>query len=247
MRPLVIVAAFVPGLVGAQATPQSMMTQALSRIASSDKIAVEATGTEKRGTTLVELKSTVGFYYRPAEGRVLIEVLNFEDGKLTGRVAGDGLRLWSFDGRANTYSSYGYGTEDKGLDANWSAKFFQSLRLRTSGPAAFAAKVLDDAMHLGTKASVWSPWVPTATVERLENTVVCNAGNPAPNTTTYFLDGDDVSGYTLTGARFVQAGGQPKKWELTFTLGALPENSDFGFVPPRGARMVSVGQATGGG
>ncbi|MBS1712721.1 MAG: hypothetical protein JST30_00140 [Armatimonadetes bacterium] len=247
MRLSVLVVALLPGIGAAQMGPQGMMVQALGRIASSDQIAVEATGTEKRGTTLVELKSTVGLLYRPAEGRVLIEVLNFENGKLVGRIAGDGLRLWSFDGRANTYSSYGYGTEDKGLDANWSAKFFQSLRLRTNGPSAFATKVLDDAMHLGTKATAWLPWIPTATVERQENSIVCNAGNPAPNTTTYFLDGDDESGYSLTAARFVQAGGQPKKWDLTFTLGTLPENTEFGFVPPRGARMVSVGQATGGG
>ena len=223
------------------------MVQALSRLASSDKIAVEATGTEKRGTNQIQLKSTIGLLYRPAEGHVFVEVLNFEDGKLIGRIAGDGIRLWHFDGRANTYSSYAYGSEDKGLDVSWSAKFFQSLRLKSTGPAAFAAKILDDAMNIGTKATAWLPWVPTATVERYDNTVVCNAGNPAPNTTTYMLDGDDSNGFSLTSAQYVQAGGQPKKWDLTFTVGALPEHTEFGFVPPRGARMVTIGQSTGGG
>ena len=227
-----------------------MMLDGLGRLGSQDTVSVETSGTELRGTKVVDVKVTVGLIYKVADSDVKIEVLTYEDGKLVTRQAGDGSTLWDYDMRSNTYSSTTYAQPDTGFAKDWKIRFFRTLRLRHTGVTSFTFRFLDEAFGSGMASGHWQPWIPTSSVERVDSTILCKAETPNHNELTYVFDGDDADGVTLIGAHYDQyAGAGPstvKHWDTTVTTGVLPDKTEFGFIPPRGARMVSVEQHLGG-
>lgn len=224
------------------------MLQGLYRLSQVEKVTVETTGNERRGKDWIQVKVAAGLWLAPAENKVKLEVMTFENGKLVARQAADGQSLWDFDARANTYSSLVYADED-GLFTDWKQRVFRTLRLRTAGVTAFTVRLLDDAFGTGLSSGRWQPWIPVSSVSRVDTNVSCRAVNPAPNDTLYLLDGSDDDGFTLLGATLdqfdVSRQRVDKHWETTLTTGSLPENVDFGFVPPRGARVVTIDQRGG--
>jgi len=245
-----ILACLIPVAAFAQMAPEDMMSQALQSLSLAEKVSVVTTGAEVRGSRLVNIRIVIGYQQRLAEGLVRIEILSFEDGKLASRQAGDGTNLWDFDVRSNSYSSSAYSTSEHGLSRDWKQRFFHTLRLRTSGVTAFTFRLLDDAFGTGPKNNQWLPWIPISTVSRSGNNVVCVSGSPSHNDTTYSLSGNDDEGYTLNGAAFslFDSSGQRvvKNWDTTVTTGNLPEGTQFGFTPPKGARANAIDQRSGG-
>jgi hypothetical protein len=193
---------------------------------------------------------TIGLEFKPLDADVKIEVMTFEDGKIVSRQAGDGINLWDFDARTNTYSSSAYGDPENGLAKDWKQRFFRTLRLRTTGVTSFTFRFLDEAFGTGVAEGHWLPWIPTASVERVDTTILCKADTPNRNELTYFFTGDDSNGFTLNGATYDQfqnnGNGTVRHWDTTITTGVLPDKTDFGFVPPRSAKMVSVERHLGG-
>lgn len=239
----------IPVACVAQTSPENMMRQAFQRLGLSEKVSIETTGAEIRGKQLVNVRVVIGYQQVLADSLARIEVMTFEDGRLISRQAGDGLNLWDFDARANTYSSSTYATSERGLLADWKQRLFHTLRLRTSGVTAFTFRHLDDAFGTGLKDDRWVPWIPVSALKREQTNVISRAGTPALNDTTYKLAGDDESGFSIEGSEFTlydSAGDKSvKHWETTITPGQLPENTDFGFVPPKGARAIAVDQRSG--
>lgn len=249
MKFAAFLACLSPVLSFGQTSAEDMMLMGLYKLNQTDKVTIETTGSERRGSTFVNLKVTAGLWYAPAEGKVKLEVMSFEDGKLVSRQAADGQSLWNFDVRSNTYSSLMYTNED-GLSNDWKQRVFRTLKLRTTGATAFTVRFLDDAYGTGLSTGHWQPWIPVSTVTRVDKSVACEAKSPGPNYTLYQLDGSDDDGWTLLGANYDQndANGQrlDKHYQLTITPGQLPDNVDFGFVPPRGAKVVTIDQRLGG-
>lgn len=249
MKFAALLACLSPVFSFGQTSPEDMMMMGLYRLNQTDKVTIETTGSERRGSTFVNLKVTAGLWYAPAEGKVKLEVMTFENGRLVSRQAADGQSLWNFDVRANTYSSLMYADEN-GLSNDWKQRVFRTLRLRTTGVTAFTVRILDDAYGTGLSTGRWQPWIPVSTLTRVDKSVASEAKSPGPNTTLYVLDGSDDEGWSLLGANFDQydSTGQrlDKHYQLSVTAGELPDNVDFGFVPPRGAKVVTIDQRVGG-
>ncbi|MBS1722226.1 MAG: hypothetical protein JSS66_04380 [Armatimonadetes bacterium] len=228
-----------PLLACAQSSPQDMMLQGIQKLSVYDKVTVETLGQERRGASDVDLRVVAGLLCQPDSDRVKIELITYEDGKLVNRMAGDGTTIWIYDERSKTYSSSAYTDSEGALKQDWKHTFFGTLRLRASGATAFAVRFLDDIYGVGPALGEWRPWIPTATVTRVDKTVVCDATNPTANSTVYSFNGDDQTGWDLIGASFTQPA-QNRSWSLTVDPGHLPSDIDFRFVPPRGAKPVAI-------
>lgn len=250
VKALACALALSPVLCFGQTTPQGMMEQGLAQLAGADKVKIVTTGQELRGDAAVDVKVTVGFVHNPAQNAVRLEVLSFENDRLIGRIAADGVSLWNYDARANTYSSTQYGTEESGLHRDWRGRFFPTLRLRSTGVVAYTLRLLDDAFGPNARPGSWRPWIPTALVERVDNTVQCTASTPAVNNTWYTFDGDETSGYLLLGGGYRQnvkdSNIVSKDWSFTVETGKLPDYTEFGFSAPRGAKLVAAERPSGG-
>ncbi|MBL8065449.1 MAG: hypothetical protein JNM34_06270 [Chthonomonadaceae bacterium] len=244
-----LLVSLLPCVGMAQPSPRDVMDSALDRLAMSDKVAVTTLGAEVRGTRVVDVKVTIAFYYKPLDHVLRLEAMTWEDAKLVSRQVADGEVLWDFDARANTYSSLVYGDLGK-LLPNWKSKVFRTLRLRTSGVTAFTFRLLDDAFGPGRGIQAWTPWVPMARSQMVDKSIQFTAKSPGPNKTTYGYDGDPESGYRLLGAAFRLWDSDEqavlKRWDTALTVDSLPDNTDFGFTPPRGAKPVVIDQRLGG-
>lgn len=226
-----------------------MMAQALYRLSQYDKISVETTGAEVRGNKVISLKTSTSMRYEPFNNLVQIETMTFEDSVLTTRLAADGRNFWNYDAKANTFSSYSYANED-GLKTDWKQRLFQTYKLRASGISGFTFRVIDEVYGSGIRGGKWLPWIPISTVHRSNNTIICESDSPSPNETIYSLTGSDEEGYDLVGVSFRQFDNSRdnvlKRWDLTITPGALLQSTDFGFVPPKGAKPIAIEQRPGG-
>lgn len=245
---LALMASLVPVFALAQTSPLEMMGQGLYRLVQADKVSLETTGFEVRGRYSVQIKVQASLWHLPAEDKVKLELMTFEDGKLVSRQVADGHSLWNFDVRSNTYSSVVYSDED-GLARDWKQRVFRTLRLRSSGATAFTVRLLDDAFGTGMGTGKWAPWMPVSQVQRVDTNVSCRASSPKPSDTLYLLDGSDDEGFTLLGAVFDEYDRDRQRverhWDLKVTGGKLHDTVDFGFVPPRGSKVVTVDQRGG--
>lgn len=226
-----------------------MMLQGIYKIGRADKVSLTTTGTEFRGGRQIDVKVTAAFLFDPENEVIKLEVLSFEEGKLTSRQAADGAMLWDFNARSNSFTSSAYKDSEGGLYKNWKQRIFHTLRLRTTGATAFTLRVLDDVFGTGLATGNWAPWIPTATLERKNSNIIATAASPNTNTTIYFFSGDDASGFTFLGAEYDQLfnrGGVEKQWSMTVVTGSLFDDTDFRFIPPRGAKAVAVDSRLGG-
>ena len=249
MKCLTALLVLFPVLAHCQASPQEMMMQGLYKIGQAEKVKITTTGSEFRGGRQIDIKVTAAFYYQPESDVVKLEVLSWEDGKLISRQAADGNRLWDFDARANTFSSSDYKDSQGGLYRNWKQRVFHTLRLRTTGCTAFTLRILDDVFGTGLASGSWSPWIPTAQVARMGANIVATAQTPNKNRTLYSFSGNDDVGFTFLGAEYDQEfdkGGLEKIWSTQIETGTLFDDTDFRFIPPKGAKAIAVDSRLGG-
>lgn len=225
------------------------MAQALFKLSQYDKLSLETTGAEVVGNKVVSVKTTTSLRYEPFNNLVQLETMTWENDLLSSRFAADGTTFWNFNAKSNTFSSFAYATED-GLKTDWKQRLFQSYKLRATGISGFAFRIIDEVYGAGIKGGKWLPWMPTATLSRVNNTIICESDTPSPNETVYFLDGNDEEGYSLAGITFKQFDNAHnkvlKRWALTLTPGSLLQDTDFGFIPPKGAKAIALEQRPGG-
>lgn len=234
----------LPTLAHAQATPVEMMRQSLYRLQQSSKLTLHCFGSDLRGTQNISTEVIWAIYVDLEHDDVRMEMLGYEDGKLVQRMAADGTRLWNYDAKLKTYSSREYVSTDGKLETNWRQRLFKPLKLHTTGMSAFTLRTLDDIWGLGLISGTWSPWIPTSVPERRSNFILAKSGTPNENQARYDFEGDDSSGFSLKEVRFQQwkpNGDEERNWTLEVLSGVLPLDTDFRFVPPKGARPIVIG------
>ncbi len=228
----------------AQTTPQEMMLQSVYKLQQSQNLTFQASGQEMRGTRLVQVLTSVAFHIDLDNDLAQLEFLSLEDGKLVQRIAADGTRIWNFDAREKTYSSRSYTDSDGKLLNNWRESLFKTYKKYLTGIGAFVSKPLDDTFGLGLVKGAWSPWISTSELKRSNNMVIGKSDSPTENQTTYLFDGDDSLGFSLSQIKFNQwnsRGQEIRNWTCQVYPNELPKDTDFRFIPPKGAHAIASG------
>ena len=262
-RAFVLVASFIASICVADdlATARLMMDRAHAELGTHRSLTVVLSSrvTDGQAVRNERIELAVMFSTRPVETSfkqlAQLELLEYRDGVLLSRIAGDGVRYWEYDVAKNQYSGTEYGSaRHVGNERN---RLFQNLVRRSTGARAFLARLLADGFgttsvlpSAGNRA--WFPWRPNAVVSMNGNNIVCDATTPTPNRLTYILEPAPGFGYSLKGAQYIEQtsiSGRTRttEWTVTIYPDTIPKDTSFEFVPPQGSRSVSVEEARDGG
>lgn len=255
-KALFVLSVLCLAVVGARADDSAlarqMMAGATAELASNQMVSVQIAGTETIDGEAVPiwLSASISIEVVDEVPMIYLEVLTYRNNELQYRLAGDGTYLWSYDPVKKEYSSAAYGSTSGTQPSNMRQRLFQIAAVRCRGASTFLIKLLQDAFGppadtFGLLSERWVPWMATANVTVNGSTILCESDAPTPSELVYTLEADPDYGYRLLGADFfrdLSTDSQSRivEWTAQVFRDQLPDDVDFGFVPPPGSRAVAA-------
>lgn len=247
VKALSLLALASSSLGAAAQSPGTRVDDAFTRLGMATQATVRLTGRDWAAGVPTDVWVTAAIEHKPSERAVRLELTSYANGQITHRAVGDGTTLWLYDFARRSYSSLEYASSDGALKPDWRARLFTTLGLRAGGAVAFVSRTLADAFGPGA-GNMWTPFFPTSTVESSPEGVVARATTPTPATTTYQLNPAGVlTGIIHLGIVEEANGWTGPAWNVSVLPGVLPDDADFVFVAPVGARAVSLERRQSGG
>lgn len=227
---------------------ENLVRGALSNLARQPAIHVSMSGYEQmdRAKTSFSSETTVKLENRTA----YLESQIYTGGKLVRRVVADGENLWSYDLLRREYSCVPYTEAAASLGAAMARPFSAAM---TGHFSALGQLISDIYVRAGAN---WRPMIglsqvsvvdPTPTNPTYQVQAVSNVGKTGPQVTAYYDISQTSSAYGLESLGMTRrdfVGQQPRtvSWHMVVVWDAFdPKDADFSFVPPKGARSITVG------
>jgi hypothetical protein len=247
VKALSLLALASSSLAAAGQSPAVRIDDAFARLGMATKATVRLTGRDWNAGVATDVWVTAAIEHKPAERAVRLELTSYLNGQIAQRAVADGNTLWLYDFGRNAYSSLEYASSDGALKPDWRARLFTTLGLRAGGPVAFVGRTLADAFGPGA-ANMWTPFFPTASLESVADGVIARATTPTEATTTYQLSpAGEITGIIHLGIVEEANGWTGPAWNVSILPNVLPDDADFVFVAPVGARAVSLERRQAGG
>lgn len=258
-RLLLLSALFCTGLAHAQA--RTMMGVAMDELGGNPDLRFALTGTEKYGNQQTSLELGV-YLHNGYDGTKRVAQIDLQVGKNNGldeRITGDGTSLWMWKPAKNEYGALTYGNFEGGQPDKYVHNLCQLVDVEARGHAALAARLIQQAFgnsDSGVNVPVdqrWAPWPAMADIAIDGTDVVCTVGNPATMEVRYELQPLGSGKYKLTGVDYYEAAVMgAKKRETSWHMDIIRLNQPinplaFKFIPPAGARAVSLPARSNGG
>jgi hypothetical protein len=234
-------------------TARARMAEALGRMAETGKFTLTTSGEEKIGATIRPLQISTAIEFVTVSGipTVKVEQIVLRDGVIDHRIAGDGVRLWSWDRAKNEYSSMVYQVEQGEAREDFLRQMLVNFVKWSPREASFNARLIQETF-LGTNQSErWSPWTGPSNVtvddDAGGSTITCDALSGSTASVAYRVtrSGDDVPTYELTNASIYRQEQMSTGWletnlNMQVYYDALPPDTDYSFVPPTGSKPKAV-------
>ena len=243
----------VPALGPAQGLQdaRTIMDSALAELSTHRQVTLVLEGTQDDGGLQRSFTAILAIEFSIRNGRqwVTTELMDYRDGQLIGRIAGDGERFWDYDVKSKVYKSTEYGTAH--YVGKERERLFQNLALRMKGDQTVMARLLKDAFGGTLNASAaWLPWRSNSQVTIEGSGIVCRSNAPSPNTTTYRVVQTPGFGWALDGIDYIEeavVSGRRRitQWRVSIQRDLIPQGTSWFFVPPAGSRAVSVSEVGG--
>ncbi|HXH60809.1 MAG TPA: hypothetical protein VNI20_05565 [Fimbriimonadaceae bacterium] len=233
---------------------RQIMDGTMAELASHSDVWVVLSGTQTDGTTKTTFRYDLSIHHAPVNSRIVtwMELLDWQNGNLANRYAGDGTRFWTYNLGRKEYTSADYSTSL--YPGKEQQRLFQNLLRRSQGPETFLARLMIDSyMKFSTgQGSAWMPWRPSAQVAVGPNTIVCSSTSPVSNTLTYGFKQVPSIGYVFTGAEYyeetvVSGKTRTTTWQVQVFQDQVRQGSIYTFVPPVGSHAIAVSEAGGTG
>jgi hypothetical protein len=182
----------------------------------------------------------------PQGGKPQLEVLTTRDGRLVQRMTCDGDSIWIHSILQNSYSSVPL-SKGAALSHDWRNRLFQTVLARSTGATVFTVSLLADAFgRRFAEGARWEPWHRGAQVSLQGLDVTYRVASPSHAVFAYHLERDEDERLHWTGATFeslAEPGAEGFfRWSATVYPGQVPADFDPKFVPPKGARPMSIEQ-----
>ncbi|MCG9895782.1 MAG: hypothetical protein MH204_09940 [Fimbriimonadaceae bacterium] len=233
------------------AVGRTLVANALEGLQGARGIYLRAEGTERQGevSRVVTVTAALESGSMGPHQSSWLELNAWRDGRLVQRLAGDGTTLWNWRPLRNTYSSIQYQSSERPRPDH------RALMLAGAGrwadrDADFAVRMLRDIFSTGAGlAARWTPWIggeqnPWVTYGNGTADVIFRADRLEAQI-AYRLVDNRLGGYDIGQIwyeRVDRTTGVPTlvQWQATLLKDAIPTGTQYGFQPPRGARVVTV-------
>lgn len=238
------------GLVvsGAAQSPAAEIVQRMSNAytftASSGRVRLSLAGMERVGDSEVPFALRADWMTSVTEGGypgVFLDFNLIQNGATVQRLVGDGVMLWNYRVARNDFSGFAYGNPDGAPSAGFVGRLVKGLQQQARGVAGWPARLLGD-LFAPSATAQWRPWMPAATVTmsgdvvseaigsryRVEYTLASPAqGEPERLASIRFSEVSTLGEH----ARIVE-------WVMRVEDRPTPDDANFRFVPPAGARAL---------
>lgn len=199
-----------------------------------------------------------------------VELMDYRANRLIRRIAGDGTVLWNYDVNRNEYSSMTYGSFSGGSGSNYAGRLVQGLSAAAEGPSAYLVRLIRD-MNASSGNS-YRTWIPGGTAQLIQDgaqpyedpvrqgwkfravpTISYAAyalGSPARRSLVFELVQDQSGNWAFSRFFFAERSGSGStskfvEWVGRILPSGIPSSVMYGFIPPTGARPVSLPRSGG--
>ncbi len=245
---------------GQAATARAMMGSAMQELIGNENLRFALTGTEKYGNQQTSLSE--GIYLRNwfdgTRRQIQLDMQIGRNNILDERITGDGTSLWMWKPAKKEYGCINYGNFEGGQPDRYARNLCQLIDVEARGHAALPARLIHQAFG-NTDAGVslpqdrlWAPWPAMADITIDGIDVVCTVGNPATMEVRYELQQLGQNKFKLVGIDYYELAAMGAKqretnWHLDIVrLNQVIPPEAFKFIPPAGAKAVSLPARTGG-
>ncbi len=238
---------------------RNVMANALVNLGQRSAVTIDLDGTISNSNMTIPIRCTAAVQFADYNGRpsAYLELITYQNNRMTHRIAGDGQRLWSYDTAKREYTSAVYGTEAGDQLPNLRRQMLMLGSRWAPQLAGQPMKTLLDAFagsDYETMTAKWTPWIPTAQTawngETME--ITATSTQRGTNQMTYSFDMDDYGNYHLKSVYFknsllINGDWNVTEWTATVTPNSVPTDTIYTFEPPRGSRAVAVTSNRAGG
>ena len=224
--------------VGVLVSPIQAAMQALSTNAS---VFLQMTGQDVAGGVTTPFTYATYLQVSQVGSRVYDQVnVTYYDaaGKPQMCLVGDGVTLWRYDYRSNSYSAVNYGTYSGNQPADYTGAMFRDLTSLSQGYMSYPILLLRQIYGVdGASYQSWLPGVNPAS--DVAGNIVYSIGTPPRRTITFMLSTGaltDVVYDDVTTLRNLQ---KKTDWTIHIVGGPTMNPTLFKFVPPYGAKPVA--------
>lgn len=236
------------------------MGQAMLELAGNSDLQFSMAGTEKTGNLQIPLALNV-FLKNGFDGvrrLTQLDLTTYSNSALQERITADGVSLWTWKPAKKEYACMTYGNLEGGQPERYIKSLCQILDVEARGQAALAARLIHyafsslDSGNPPATDQMWAPWPAMADITLDGNDVVCTVGSPATMEVRYELEPYGQNQWKLKGVgyyEYVKMGAKHREttWHLDIIRLANPiPPAAFVFIPPAGARAVSLPARSGG-
>lgn len=235
------------------AAARMRMAEALGRLADTGKFTITTSGEEKVGETIRALQVSTALEFSNIGGipTVKAEQIVLRDGAIVHRLAADGSRLWVWDPFKKEYASISYQVSQGDPREDYLRTMIFNFVKWSPREASFNSRLLQEAFLTPNQSERWTPWTGPSNVTMQDNQITCEALSGNPSMVRYYVTKpDEYLPFELTGANIYRQEKLNTGWyesNLTMQMyyDALPDDTDFTFTPPAGAkpRVISARQA----
>ncbi len=227
---------------------RQMMSGGLASLALSSAATIQVDGWDTVGGVKIPLRvSTAVKFGGTAEvPRTYFEQLVFKNGLLTHRLAGDGVRLWSYDVAKMQYSSSLYDGVDDAMP-NARQRLFTLATRWSPNEGDMSVRLFAQAFSVPGQIpnpNRWNPWISTANVSVVGETIDCSATSPTASRLVYYLSRPTFK-WQLDEIRYISQrptknGMDETQWSARIWVDAVPPDASWQFLAPEGARPRAV-------
>lgn len=250
----------------AQLNPTELPIQdSMTRLRAQDQMVLQLDGSDVLGTKTTLLSTTAFWTWNSLDltAPMYADIFEFTDGKASRRIVADGVTVFGYTNRTNSFTSNNYGAEIAPQPADFQQTLMKALSTEAQGTTVFIARFLRE-IYGGT-VSRYSTWMPGAVIEGVYNgsskvdPITGETYSPGANdfyvvytypdrimrsAAFHLVRNDSSSPFDIAQIYYNDAGkfnGTQRLISWTLTVNALTAaTTNFKFVPPVSARAIAT-------